>query len=193
LDIWARLRTQSRVVQRRIATWSLIPLGALSAALVLATPVAAHVTVVPPFVSAGDTASVSLTAPNERNEPMTGFEVAVPSEFLIVHAHPADGWDESTQGSTATWTGGSLAPGAEATFRLELEAPGAPGTNELEAVQRYSDGDVVTWAVELTVTPESGSSSQNLGWALVTALIGIAVVAAVGVTLLRRTRSLQER
>jgi hypothetical protein len=43
------------------------------------------------------------------------------------------------------------------------------------------------------VTPESGSSSQNLGWALVTALVGVAVLVALGLLLLRRTRSLQER
>jgi uncharacterized protein YcnI len=176
----------------RCSGWSSLAISVCSA-LLLAGPAAAHVTVVPPFVPANGTDIVSLTGPNEREEPMTGFEVSVPSEFRIVHAHAADGWDESVQGSTATWIGGSLAPGAETTFRLELEAPSAPGPGSLEAVQRYPGGDVVTWDVGLTVTPESGSSSQNLGWALVTALIGVAVIAAVGVALLRRTRSLQER
>jgi hypothetical protein len=151
------------------------------------------VTVVPPFVSANDTASLSLTGPNERDEPMTGFSVTVQGEFRIVHAHPADGWDESVQGPTATWTGGSLAPGAEATFRLELEAPSEPGAAQLEATQSYADGDAVTWDVGFTVTPASESSSQNLGWALATALIGVAALVAIGVAFLRRTRSLQER
>ena len=172
--------------------WSSLAISVCSA-LVLATPAAAHISVVPPFIPAKGSDVVSLRGPNEREEPMTGFEVSVPSEFRIVHAHPADGWDESVQGSRATWTGGSLAPGAEATFRLELEAPSAPGTDSLEAVQRYPGGAVVTWDVGLTVTPQSGSSSQNLGWALVTALIGIAVITALGVALLRRTRSLQEK
>jgi uncharacterized protein YcnI len=177
----------------RCSGWSSLAISVCSAALVLAAPAAAHVTVLPPFVSAGDTASLSLTGPNERDEPMTSFELSVPNDFRVVHVHPADGWDERVQGSTATWTGGSLAPGAETTFRLELEAPSAPGPALLEAVQRYPGGDVVTWGVALTVTPESSSSSQNLGWALVTALIGVAVIAAVGVALLRRTRSLHER
>jgi uncharacterized protein YcnI len=160
---------------------------------VVAAPAAAHVTVVPPFVAARDTASVSLTGPNERDEPMTGFEVTATSDFRIVRAYPADGWDASVQGSTATWTKGSLAPGAEATFRLEVEAPSAPGPAQLEAVQRYPGGEVVTWAVGLTVTPASESSSENLGWALVTALVGVAVLIAVGLAFLRRTRSLQEK
>ena len=83
--------------------------------------------------------------------------------------------------------------GTAATFSLELEAPAEPGSATIEITQRYPGGDVVTWGVGLTVTPESESSSQNLGWALVTALIGIIVLAAVGVGFLRRTRSLQER
>jgi hypothetical protein len=158
----------------------------------VAAPAAAHVTVVPPFVSANGTASLSLTGPNERHEPMNAFEVTVTSEFRIVRAHPADGWDSSVRGSTAIWSDGSLAPGAEATFRLELEAPSAPGPATLEAVQRYSDGDAVTWAVELTVTPETESSSQNLGWALVTAVIGVGVMVTIAIAFLRRTRSLQD-
>jgi hypothetical protein len=176
----------------RCSGWSSLAISVCSA-LVFSTAAAAHVTAVPPFVSASDTASVSLTGPNERDEPMTGFEVAAKSDFRIVHAHPADGWDSNVQGSTASWSGGRLAPGAEATFRVELEAPSEPGSTTLEAVQRYPDGDVVTWDVALTVTPASESSSQNLGWALVTALIGLVVLAALGVALLRRTRSLQER
>jgi uncharacterized protein YcnI len=172
--------------------WSSLVISVCSALLV-AAPAAAHVTIAPPFVPANGTDIVSLTGPNEREESMTGFEVSVPNEFRILHAHPAEGWDESVQGSRASWTGGSLAPGAEATFRLELEAPSTPGTGTLEALQRYPRGAVVTWDVGLTVTPESGSSSQNLGWALVVALIGVAVLVALGVALLRRPRSLQEK
>jgi uncharacterized protein YcnI len=176
----------------RCSGWSSLAIWVCSA-LVLAAPAAAHVTVLPPFLSAGDTASVRFTGPNERDEPMTAFEISVPREFRIVHAHPADGWDESVEGSTATWSGGTLASGDEATFQVELEAPTGPGPASVEAVQRYPNGDAVTWGVELTVTPESGSSSQNLGWALVTALVGVTVLVALGMLLLRRTRSLQER
>lgn len=176
----------------RCSGWSSLAISVCSA-LVLVAPAAAHVTVLPPFVPAGSTGSVSLTGPNERDEPMTAFDVSVPSEFRIVRAHPASDWEESVRASTATWTGGALAPGDEATFRLDLEAPTEPGPAQLDAVQRYTDGEVVTWAVALTVTPESESSSQNLGWALVTAGIGVVVLAAVGVAVLRRSRSLQER
>jgi uncharacterized protein YcnI len=163
------------------------------AALVIATPAWAHVTVVPPFVAAESRTTLSLTGPNERDEPMTGFEVSVTSDFLIVRALPGGDWDSRVQGQTAIWTGGDLAPGDEATFTLELEAPSEPGPAQLEVAQRYASGEAVTWDVGLTVTPASDPSSQNLGWALVTAVIGIGVIVAVGVALLRRAGSLQEK
>ena len=176
----------------RCSGWSSLAISVCSA-LALAAPAAAHITAVPPFIAANDSATVSLSGPNERDVAMTGLGVTVPSEFRIVHAHPADGWESSVRGSTAIWTEGSLAPRAEATFKLELEAPAEPGPATIEIAQRYPGGDVVTWGVGLTVTPASEAPSQNLGWALVTALVGLIVLAAVGVAFVRRTRSLQER
>jgi len=163
------------------------------AALVIATPAWAHMTVVPPFVAAESRTTLKLSGPNERDEPMTRFEITVTRDFRIVQARSADGWDARVQGSTAIWTEGTLAPGAEATFSLELEAPSEPGPAQLEVAQRYASGEAVIWDVALTVTPESDPSSQNLGWALVTAVIGIGVIVAVGVALLRRAGSLQEK
>ena len=112
----------------RCSGWSSLAILACSAlALALAAPAAAHITAVLPFIAANDSATVSLSGPNERGEAMIRFDVTVPSEFRIVHAHPADGWESRVRGSTATWTEGSLAPGAEATFKLadmatEIEA-----------------------------------------------------------------------
>jgi uncharacterized protein YcnI len=169
------------------------PVAVTVAALVFATPAWAHVTVVPPFIPAESRTTLSLSGPNERDEPMTGFEITVTNDFRIVQARSADGWDARVLGTTAIWTEGSLAPGAEATFSLELEAPSEPGPAQLEVAQRYPGGDIVTWDVALNVTPGSEPSSQNLGWALVTAVIGIGVIVAVGVVLLRRAGSLQEK
>ncbi|HLG10048.1 MAG TPA: hypothetical protein VI409_15375 [Gaiellaceae bacterium] len=176
----------------RCSGWSSLAISVCSG-LALAAPAAAHVTVVPPFVSAGDTATLSLTGPNEREAEMTGFAVTVPSEFRIVEARSADSWRSAVQGTTATWQGDSLASGAEATFTLEVEGPVGPGPAVLEAAQLYPGGEIVRWTVALTVTPAAETPSQNLGWALVTALAGLVVISGIGVAVLRRTRSLQER
>jgi len=191
---WARPRTTPRDARRRVATWMLVPLAALSAlALTVAGPAVAHVTVVPPFVYAGDSATLSLTVPNERERDMTGFAITVPDEFRIVEARSSDSWRSAVQGTTATWNGGRLAPKASATFTFEAEGPSEPGPAVLEAAQLYPGGEIVRWRVALTVVPAAETTSQNLGWVVVTGLVGLVVLIGIGVAIVRRARSLQEK
>ena len=163
------------------------------AALVAAAPAGAHVTAEPAFLAAGSTATLRLTGPNERDEPMTGFSLTVPRDFRIVAAQSADGWSADVQETGVSWSGGSLAPEADATFTVELEAPAGPGPAELQAKQLYAGGEIVDWPVALTVIPSSEPSSQNIGWAVLTAVVGLGVLTVIGLALLRRTRSLQEK
>jgi uncharacterized protein YcnI len=164
------------------------------ASLVLAAAATAHVEATPPFLAAGSSDTVHLDVPNERAEPMTGFTVTVPDGFEIVHAHPTEGWDGSSDESTAKWTGGSLEAGASATFGIQLRTPSVPAVVDLEAVQRYDDGEVVRWPVAFTVTPADERSSGDLTLAAVGGLAGLLIVAA-GAALLwrRRSGSLQEK
>jgi uncharacterized protein YcnI len=164
------------------------------ASLVVAAPAAAHVGATPPFLAAGSSDTVHLDVPNERQEPMTGFTVTVPDGFEIVHAHPSEGWEQSFDDLTATWTGGSLAAGVSATFGIELRTPSAPAFVDLAVVQRYDSGDVVRWPVGFTVTPAKETASQNLALAAVVGLLGLLVVAAIAaLAWRRRSGSLQER
>jgi len=82
----------------RCSAWSSLAISVCSA-LVLAVPAAGHITVVPPFVSSAGTATLTLTAPNERDEPMTGLVVTVPDGFRISRAEQGEGW-VSGHGST---------------------------------------------------------------------------------------------
>ena len=99
------------------------------AALVVPTPAWAHVTVVPPFVAADSTARLSVTGPNEREEPMTAFEVSVTSDFVIVRALPAGDWDSRVRGGKAIWTGGSLAEGDQVEFDVTRGPKGLQAAN----------------------------------------------------------------
>ncbi len=137
---------------------------------------------------------MSFTGPNERRRPMLGFRLTIPSEFRLVAAHPSGDWRPEIRGQTVVWRGGRLAFTQEATFTLELEAPTAPGPAKFEAGQLYGRDSVVRWPVYFTVTPADDGPSQNLGWALVTGIVGLLVLTIGGVLLWqRRDTSLQER
>jgi len=178
----------------RCSGWSSLAISVCSA-LVLAGSASAHVVATPGFLASGSSESITFSAPNERDDPMTGFSLSVPAGLEIVHAHAVTGWDESMDDSTATWSGGPLAPNTELGFGMTLKADVEPGVVELQAQQLYADGSGVSWPVALTITPGEESSSQNLAVAGVVALIGVlALVAIAMLAWRRRTNStLQEK
>ena len=169
----------------RCSGWSSLAISACSA-LVLAGTASAHVVATPGFLPSGSSESITFSGPNERDDPMTGFALRVPSGFEIEHAHEVTGWDESVADSTATWNGGPLATDAEVGFGMTLKTDMEPGVVELQARQLYADGSVVSWPVALTVTPAAESSSQNLALAGVVALIGVLAVVAIAMLTWRR-------
>jgi uncharacterized protein YcnI len=165
------------------------PLAAAVAALIglaAANSAAGHVIAQPGFVPSGSSESISFSGPNERDAPMTAFALVAPDGLEIEHAHEVDGWNESLEGSTATWTGGSLAPDVEATFGATVRAVAEPGVVQLSAEQRYDEGAVVRWPVAITITPAEDSPSQNLALAGVVGVIGVLVVVAIAMVARRR-------
>jgi hypothetical protein len=157
-----------------------------SLALVGAPSAGAHVIVQPDFLVANESDTVSLYAPNERKLPMTELYVSAPKGVEVVHAHAPAPWQATFTTGTATWTGGKLAPLTAASFGLVLDARRSPGTVELQVEQRYDDGGVVRWPILLTVLPGKTSPSQNLELAVIVGLIGLLVVAVIGLLAWRR-------
>jgi len=159
---------------------------------VFAATAAAHVTVLPTFLASGESADLAFTVPNEIDVRMTSFQLTVPAGMRIVEASPAEGWRSTRTDKTASWTGGTLAPAAQATFVAELAADRKPGRAVLDAKLGYPGGGSIPWPVELLVTP-ADEPSQQLGAALVAAIVGVLVLAlVVALAWRRRTGSLQE-
>ena len=174
----------------RCSGWSSLAISVCSAlALVFAGTAAAHVVANPTYLASQSSGSITLEAPNERSAPMTGFTVTAPTGLVIHHAKPVEGWTELANGTSATWTGGSLPPKQTAYFGIALKADVDPGLVELEAKQLYDDGNVVSWPVQITVLPAAESPSQNLALAGVVGLIGVLTVVAVGMLAWRRRAS----
>ena len=165
--------------------------AALLGALVVAAPGSAHVVPQPSYVTVNEIDTISLTAPNEREKPMTRFVVEVPKGVELVHAHgPRPPWTVAFSDSSATWSGSSLAPGETLTFGVVLDARTTPGTVDLVAEQLYPDGGVVRWPISLTVLPAVTNPSETLQLAAVVGLICfLAIVAGVVLTWRVRTRS----
>jgi uncharacterized protein YcnI len=80
-----------------------LALGTASAfvSLALVSVASGHVFPTPQFLPSQGTESVTLDVPNERDVPMTGFVVNAPPGLEIEHAHPADGWEEEFNDSSA--------------------------------------------------------------------------------------------
>jgi uncharacterized protein YcnI len=177
----------------RCSAWSSLAISVCSCAgaLALATPAAAHVYATPSFVPGGKTATLSLSVPNERGVPMTGVTVTVPDGFRVLKALPVGGWQTQVTRSIATWSGRGLPARGLANITLDVRARTSPGDVALLAKERYRDGGIVQWPVNLTVVP-GAEPSQNLGIALIVGLLGLVVVTAVVVVFWqRRLRSLQ--
>lgn len=174
----------------RCSGWSSLAISACSA-LLLAAPAGAHIVATPTFVASEGSSSIVFSGPNERTAPMTGFSITVPSGLRIEHAHEVEGWTESLEGGTATWTGGTLAPETEKSFGATIAADAEPGVVEVIATQRYADGNDVRWPVEVTITQPEKTPAQNLALAGVVALIGVLLVVAIAMLAWRRrsTRS----
>lgn len=165
--------------------------AAFLAALALAAPAGAHVIASPTFLATGDTATIDLSVPNERDEPMTSFAVTAPAGLRIVGVEETEGWVATVDGQTATWSGGSLPAKLSETFGIRLEAVGEPGAVDLDVEQRYADGNV-RWPVSLTVVPSASDSGSDRGgsWLVLGAILalGVLVTTAIALLALRRRR-----
>jgi len=163
------------------------------AGLALARAAEAHVFPDPTYVATGSVTDVGLSLPNERRITMTGFELRVPTGFRIEEAAQADGWTSSATPRRATWTGGHLPAFANTTFSVRLAVRRAPGNVTLDAIEHYKDGGRVFWPVTLVVVP-ADKPSEQLGVALIVALVGLLGLTIGGALLWRRTgRTLQEK
>jgi hypothetical protein len=171
----------------RCSAWSSLAISVCSSlALVFAGAASAHVIANPTFIPSGSSQPIMFSGPNEREKPMTVFTVIAPTGLEVEHAHPVDGWSEEWTSTTATWTGGSLAPRADIPFRVTFKATAQPGIVSVKAEQRYADGGIVGWPVPITVVPAEKSPSQNFAMAGVVGLIGVLIVVAIGMVAWRR-------
>lgn len=146
----------------------LITAAVAACALVAAAPAAAHVTLQPKEVPAGEFKRLDVRVPNEKDDASTTkVEVQFPPGFIFITHEPVPGWrtevkmaklDKAVEAfgeqfteqvGTVTFTaerGQGIKPGQFRDFGLSVGLPAKPGTTlTFKALQTYSDGEVVRW------------------------------------------------
>jgi uncharacterized protein YcnI len=129
--------------------------AAIALAVVVAAPASAHVHVVADNPTAGQSAILTFSVPNESDtgSPTTQLKIALPNLTAVtVEAMP--GWavhlDRDLHAGTVsaiTWTaapGGGIGPDQFSDFRVSVRLPDT-ATASFPATQTYGDGTVVRW------------------------------------------------
>jgi uncharacterized protein YcnI len=167
-------------------------------ALVLASSAYAHATVSPPVAKSKTLQQFTLAVPTEKEGvTTTKVELTTPAGFSIDSFEPSPGWKRSVQGSTYTWSGGSVPTEEDSVFRFNASLD-ASKTYVFGVRQSYSDGSVVDWSgPESSDTPAprvDGVSSFGGGGTttltIVALLVGVAGVVLGILALATRGRPL---
>ncbi|MDQ4059053.1 MAG: YcnI family protein [Actinomycetota bacterium] len=136
----------------------------VGAALAVAAPAFAHVTVQPSEAGLGSFSRFVVRVPNERPDAATTkVEVQFPETVTNASFQPKEGWDRTVKMKTldepievfgeevteavdtVTWSGGSIEPGEFDEFGFSIRTPDDPGALEFSALQTYEGGEVVRW------------------------------------------------
>lgn len=155
--------------------------GAVAGLLLAPQAAVGHVVPEPPFVTRGEATTVSFTVQNERARHDTvELQLAPPPRVELRPAAPPPGWTAVLDGETLRWRGGRIAGGATVSFPARVTADAPAGSYAFRAVQRYEDGERVSWEAPFTVLPGSRSPApqQQLRRAVVAGAVGLVLVAA---------------
>jgi uncharacterized protein YcnI len=142
---------------------TVISAATAAAILLVAGPVAAHVTVQPTEAVAGSFARFVVRVPNERDDASTTrIEVRFPP-LAFVSFQDVPGWERTVEMQTldeplevfgeqitetvgtVTWSGGEIEPGEFQEFGFSARMPEEQATLEFPANQTYDSGEVVRW------------------------------------------------
>lgn len=146
-----------------------IPIMMALAALLLAPPGAAHVTLNPEEWEAGGFARFAIRVPNERdNVAATEVTIQLPESVISASFEPEPGWKRTIEMApldepieeegeepiterlaSVTWSGGRIAPGEFVEFGISFQVPETPGEELLfPALQTYEGGEIVRWIAD---------------------------------------------
>ena len=136
---------------------------ALSTVFVLATaaPAFAHEEINPKTVTVGQPTFLTLTAANEKTQPLTKVVLTAPAGLNFGEAvrSPA-GWSANKSDTVITWSGGSVVPGSFEQWGFEIESADQPGTLTYK-VTLTAGGDSEDVSVPITAVAGGATSPST--------------------------------
>ncbi len=145
--------------------------------LVAVPPASAHVTVTPSEAAPAASQRYCIRVPSERSVPTIGLEAEFPLSLEVRAVEAPPGWratehkDRHGRIVSASWDGGSIAPGHALEFGVIARNPATPAPLVWKAIQKYHGGSEVHWigpaqaqfpaATTYVRPPRSGSRPQD--------------------------------
>jgi len=168
----------------RFSGWSSlsISVSSVAAALVLAAPAGAHLSVNPDTVRAGALVDLVFSVPNAADP--SGIDqvtISAPAGFVLDDGEAVAGWTQSRSGQTLTWKAGSIPLRQYARFGIRGTAPAQAGTVLFNVLVADRTGRSITYRAALDVVAHAprDNGARSLGKAaLIVAVIGAAVALA---------------
>jgi uncharacterized protein YcnI len=156
----------------------LIGVAIACAALAVAAPAEAHLSINPGKVHTGELADLVFSVPNIGDAiGIDHVTLGIPQDFDLDDAEAKPGWTQSRTGQAITWSGGMIPKGTFARFAIRGTAPSKPETVLFNVLVGDRMGKSITYRVALDVsaTGEQDTGARSLG----KAALAVAILAAL--------------
>jgi uncharacterized protein YcnI len=167
----------------RCSGWSSRAISGCSvaaAALVLAGPASAHLSIDPAQVVRGQLVDLVFSVPNQDDAvPVDHVTLGIPSDFQLDDAEAKPGWTQNRTGQAVTWAGGLIPKGQYATFAIRGTAPKKVETVLFNVLVGDRSGKSITYRIGLDVTAHGPRDEGARTLGRVALVVGI-VAAAIG-------------
>ena len=158
------------------ATWACSG-AAAAAALVLAAPAGAHVSIAPKAVAVGAEVDLLFSVPNADDAAgVVRVTIGIPPDFDLDDAEAKEGWTQSRTGQAVTWAGGRIPQHQFARFAIRGTAPSRSETVLFNVLVGSRGGETTTYRIPIEV--KKGASNDVGARSLGKAALIVAVAAA---------------
>lgn len=157
-------------MKAKLCKLSVLSISLTLLALLVATPVMAHVTVSPGEVLTASFQTFTVSVPNEKDESTTSLKLDIPAGLSSVTPNVKLGWkisidkdgeSEDAPVTAITWSNGNIPASLRDEFSFSARTPDEPTQLRWSAYQKYADDTVVAWDVAEDAQPKNEDGTPD--------------------------------